>query len=819
MKTEALTTFPGSGNSLPGGGTVPSLIPNEGAVTMSVGARLYGRFQSRSWTYLDDYNNTPNGDTVVVSTFPQHGTVTLRKIRTLTHHPAPQRYIHPSGVAITAIYPPFSAAAHGQSCGTIVHAGGETYNLQYGWIPTGKADGTTTDFELFMFASTDTTPGAPFASPVVEWETIAATNGSTVSTSNGQVTQSGPFGLGWKGVSATSNGTTFVNNNPGTGDDYSFTISPFADDALRGTISDPMRANYCADGGNDVGVGNGGAVGEGTKSYSTEICVTVTEVSAGYTFNAASTFDINPICTTRDDGDDNDSAGLDTRDCIDLFVGDATTRPQHIDLLNSGASIGAVDIATATINRVVLDAQSLPNLLNLVSDGSAQTAVSPGTLDFTGNAPIGSFRAGYSSVARNGNVVTLGGDATTSASNIPADAQTFTLTRGATVGSGEVRISNTAAAGGAYAEGAMIDSDRTNIHVHFENQTVRDMFSTGGHRTGFLMVFFSNGNYMIGEIQGSGNNPYLIIEVGDENTGNDFSVWDGVYPADGATVTIAFRAIPTERFPVPTTGETTFGDVTITNGLGNWGTAGSGNLCDNNSGGGVTTGGDARVGGNVDVGRDLNVSGQTTLSGISGDGLLRIDDAGVVTAANTVPVIERDSVGGQHGLIFADMTPFPGDGVAGLTELDISQHIHFTPNTRTLSIVGTGTGGTARGGLSVGVDQEGDGLVVATAGTTIAGQSVIIRDTKSTQTIVPGATATPNLLGISQVGNAQTGALTTQNIPIAITNTGVEVTGDLTATGNISGQLEIPTVNAGGTTTSTAGYNIVIVPSGTNDYK
>ena len=593
------------------------------------GARIYGRFHAPTSGWASAaYNDAPVGATLTIQTLPGHGTITMRKVRALTNHPAPQRWVHPAGFSINAIYPPFSAggSGFGSNCGSITRTnGGTAETLAFGWWPTEKLDGTSTTFEARMFATPLTAAD--------DLNAIQAVNGAVVTTGSGQPTQSGPFGLRWTGVTATSNGTNFINN--AADPNSNFTISTVADGILRGTISDPTRAQFCADGGTMNGVGLDG--GDASITYNTRICVSVTEVTSSFDNYMIATdgsvmYDVNPICSTDigDEGDTSDGmGGIDTRTCARLKV----TSDRGIRVFSTGTTqlVDNTDLTTnPTISTVEINTEELP-ALRLLTNSTTLTDVEDGTITLERDAEAGSVTIGYSSAALNGDIVTLAGDS----GQVTNDLQTFTTSVGGngTV-SGEFAFIN-----GTFNPITTI-ADLSNIPTYlneqgatgnvndfrwirlgFDNKTGAEAWITdftGGALTSYTgsTSISLNGEFPLTITNGANTATFLCASItpGGNSPNDNWFVLEGTAPGG----TRGFRPsdlsagagsfdesdLATWTFTSTVGG---FGNLTVTNGSGTWSTTETIDVCLDGEGGDGNFGGDLGVGGDLDVGGDIKL--------------------------------------------------------------------------------------------------------------------------------------------------------------------------------------------------------------------
>ena len=593
------------------------------------GARIYGRFHAPTSGWASAaYNDAPVGATLTIQTLPGHGSITMRKVRTLTSHPAPQRWVHPAGFSINAIYPPFSAggSGFGSNCGSVTRtSGGTAETLAFGWWPTEKLDGTSTTFEARMFATPLTAAD--------DLNAIQAVNGAVVTTGSGQPTQSGPFGLRWTGVTATSNGTNFINNAPDP--NSNFTISTVADGILRGTISDPTRAQFCADGGTMNGVGLDG--GDASITYNTRICVSVTEVTSSFDNYMIATdgsvmYDVNPICSTDigDEGDTSDGmGGIDTRTCARLKV----TSDRGIRVFSTGTTqlVDNTDLTTnPTISTVEINTEELP-ALRLLTNSTTLTDVEDGTITLERDAEAGSVTIGYSSAALNGDIVTLAGDS----GQVTNDLQTFTTSVGGdgTV-SGEFAFIN-----GTFNPITTI-ADLNNIPTYlneqgatgnvndfrwirlgFDNKTAAEAWITdftGGALTSYTgsTSISLNGEFPLTITNGANTATFLCARItpGGNPPNDNWFVLEGTAPGG----TRGFRPsdlsagagsfdesdLATWTFTSTVGG---FGNLTVTNGSGTWSTTETIDVCLDGEGGDGNFGGDLGVGGDLDVGGDIKL--------------------------------------------------------------------------------------------------------------------------------------------------------------------------------------------------------------------
>ena len=304
------------------------------------GTILYGRFGWDSNSNSQMWNATPNGSTVTLFFGGDHGTIVLRKISTLTAHPAPQVWVSTGGFSCYCVYPPFSASfnsTYGFTSGNTgsITVGGTATGIGQ-WFPTVKADGTRNGI-----------PGLLRQNGLADFTNLndITTNGSQITTGNGNPSQSGPFAWRFSGGTFTYNGTIWANDNAGSAPTYFSTIS---ETYLGDTISDPNRANffgaipdngYYLNPGSAVVLGSfrpGGGIGDDAtaggepETSEVEICVEVVAVDTladPYTFpNTGVMYDFNPLCQATDDpidpGDLTDGdGGLDTRECARKKIG------------------------------------------------------------------------------------------------------------------------------------------------------------------------------------------------------------------------------------------------------------------------------------------------------------------------------------------------------------------------------------------------------------------------------------------------------------------------------------------------------------------
>ena len=355
------------------------------SVTYNVGRRIYGRF-SPFWQNLKDYNDIPIGDTVVTMRTASEGTTTLRKVGILNQVPALRWHFVTDGFAHEGAFQIGQGSAYGNG----LSIPGATY------VQFGKGISLTAP-EIIEYYAAGGDIDREFNTLYSHYQ-IQDSNGDLIDDS--ATFDKADVSLVRSGVANFTIGETFVYN----GTTYHYNITS-GGTAVWGLTAGSQTDDLChADGISDpAGLGS-----TAVTTTTNEICFEVVSLQTadGEPFELTGALNISVICADGDgdDGADPDDPGVDTRECIDLFVDNTVG---GISLLNSGTVIGGVAIP-ASVDTMTIDVSNLPGLKALTTS-TTLTNVDQGSVEVVGNAPVGSFTATYNSAALNGNILTLAG--------------------------------------------------------------------------------------------------------------------------------------------------------------------------------------------------------------------------------------------------------------------------------------------------------------------------------------------------------------------------------------------------------------------------
>ena len=616
------------------------------------------------------------------------------------------------------------------------------------------------------------------------------------------------------------------------------------------------------------GAGPQDATGDPVTSQ-VQICVEVVSVdtlATNYMFPvSANTYDFNPLCPAPDDSDDvsDGDGGLDTRVCEDKQVG------QTAGIITNGLTNGT-DLSVGNISTIDLDLTGFDDL-RILTASTTLTDVEDGSIDITnGDATL---TVEYSSAAINGNIITLGG-APTGASNLPATTS-LTVTSAGSVGVGQIKFSGGASLVSPSYAGDAFSADLANLFMHFENDTVRDSFNfnTGDQ----VLVFFDNDNWAVGVIRANQGTSYREWELQPRSLTGLFLGFMGNYGADGSTAQIAnLGDLTAEYIPNDGTGFMPLVLSNRTGTWSDPGTArvclnGSGG--DANLGGDLVVGGDETVMGDLCVEGNLKVEGEiSTPSGTTtiANGLTVTGDTTLQGTTTFPNGITLNSFGNLDYSNFATINFINGANLSnysGQSNFDAgNSQSNINISSSISTSVAPGNSFSISGDFQVTnkafdnvleVDGNAANFFIDTSILTFANVAGSNGNNAITATLDGDTWFTYGLASTSSVG--WTSTINSTDVTITGTSTltltfetadaasagtllthlnglsfwsasfrgGSEITasGDLTVTGNTSlqattatsfdGPLSIDTVNAStGAATSTANYNIVIVPSG-----
>ena len=541
----------------PNTSTLTGYVPNDGSDISGIteGTLLYGRFAGTLASEAGTWNAIEVGGTVTLS---HHGSITLRKVGVLTERPDPQLWVSTGGFSCYCIYPPFSSNFNSTgffygNTGSIRNGSGGSHVGIGQWFPTIKADGTTNNVASAL--------GLTFTN------VNSLGSGSQIRTEHGFPTQHGPFGLRFTGGTFTHNGTIWNNDNAGSA---TTVFNDAATSYLGDTIVDPNRANFFGGvptsgdyippgatltlGSFEPTGGSGPAGGGSTPDTAvTTICAEITAVdsSADPNFPVSTTmYDFNPLCGTSGGGGDDDTSdgdgGVDTRVCADKKIGVT----EGILLYTSGTTelAAGVDLSTnPTLSTVELDITGLGEQLGTLTTSTTFEDVEDGSLEVTvGEA---SLTVGYSSARINGDVITLAGDVTT----LEDQPVTFNIFNSSFPHPDSIAVAS----------------------IVGEINTTTEFTLTSGTIAG-------------------GTGPFFVTELilfGNAISAVRVATTPGGTPLSGVVTTAGSAS--------GTTDVTTFGNLTVTEGAGEWFAPGTAQVCLNGSGGDGNFGGDLGVGGDA----------------------------------------------------------------------------------------------------------------------------------------------------------------------------------------------------------------------------
>ena len=306
-------------------------------------------------------------------------------------------------------------------------------------------------------------------------------------------------------------------------------------------------------------------------------------------------------------------------ECANLVLGTSFTPRDASDVaITSGA------ISSTTVRSLVVDATELPNLRQAAIEAgspSTLTDVTDGSLSFTGDGISGTI--GYSSLSVNGTNITLSGDitggaagpfTTTALNQYNAGSSQLTF-RDGQIGAGETANANfgNAVTGdinlGTNSHWVFTQGDVT-IGQEIEDIVGATTIATASQFvsvTPFVARFTSGGVTLEFTVSSVSRNTTGRLNAGTNNqfyfggtAANNFNLTAADVTSDGGTFNLVNGSAIS--FEIGAAATQTIGDLTITNGVGNWTGNGTVEVCNDNGGGSITTGGDLMVGGDLGVG-------------------------------------------------------------------------------------------------------------------------------------------------------------------------------------------------------------------------
>ena len=630
-------------------GNITADAADGASVTFNIGQRIYGRFASQAFSAdtLNGYNDTPiGGEVTVVSS---EGSKTFRKIRRLTHHPAPRFNFITNGYAVEASYPVGDANTYGNG-------------IQ---IPGGSTSFTTamsfsTGAEIAAYFNATARPSGDYSRHSLgDQITLEGADGSdtvwgfrTLYTAYAFVDENNaflPVSANARGNGATTSSTTAVGimalaaTQPwADGTTYSYDGTSYNWDTTNRVweIAGSGTEDLCADGGSQ------GVPSDAMEdpNYTVEICFEVLtsniDSADTYTwFGTGSDYSIEVICA-EDILQDGGDTSVDTRECATLGA-----RQSDGIILNdpSGTALdsGTLGAMGFDIGTVDLNVSRLPGLAALTTSTTLED-VTDGTISFSNEDGSIAATIRYSSAALNGETLTLAGESGVVTTNLGGFASE-------TGGNGTT--ANTFAFLNANNDPITSLADLSNIatnldaagnldslagfrqiRIGFADNAAADTFVnslTGGevtNPTGFNDVTFTpvdltitNGTNTVtltlGRLFPNGNNSSFFNFLGP-----DSSTPTGFRPQDITNGAGSYDETDEATWAL-TNVSGGFENLIVTNAQGKWGSATTVQVCDDSSGGDLTIGGDGMFGGDLTVDGDTDTGGNLSVTGFTYNGL------------------------------------------------------------------------------------------------------------------------------------------------------------------------------------------------------
>ena len=435
---------------------------------------------------------------------------------------------------------------------------------------------------------------------------------------------------------------------------------------------------------------------------------------------------------------------------------------------NSGANVitltqandfaGAVSLSNTGTNLVqVTDANAID--LGTVNVGGALNVTSTGTITDTGNLTV----VGLATLVSGGNAITLGDGTTAAFGSIDFAGSTVTITESdaMVVEESEATGALSLTASGAISQTGRIDAGNTSLFVN-----------TGGTNDSITLTTATND--FTGAVSVTASDATSVVSITDANA------------IDLGAVSIG------DAFTVTSTGAITdSGNITV------------GGLALFNSGGNLITLGDSTTAAFASIdfaGSTVSITEGSAMSiaASKATGALNLTATGAIT---------------QTGAIDADGTSSISAGANAIT-LDEANDF-----TGAVSLSNTGAKDvsiTDVNALDLGTVGVGQDLTVTTGGTlsdsgvvSVPGLATIV---STGQTVTLGDTTTANFGSLDFAGAAVT---ITEDSAMAIA--GSEATGALSLTAN-GAITQTGAIDAGGTSSFTAGANAITLPQATNDF-